>query len=94
MTNKLSLCPSSVYYEELSARFIKDSHQLRRLDQQGKELMTAEQMAEATTEIRREIISKHIPSLGGKIEPRSIPLEKLAALFEVGDLMKKTEDQR
>jgi len=81
------------HYAELSARLIRDTDQIRHLDQQGKELMTAEQMAEVTTKIRNQITSKEILSLGGKIEPRSIPIEKLMVLFEVGDLMKKTEAQ-
>jgi hypothetical protein len=79
------------HHEELSARFISDSNTLRRLDQQGKELMTAEQMADAAKSIRKEITSKVITSLGGKIEPRSIPVAKLMELFEVGDMLRKTE---
>ena len=76
--------------EMLSVRFISDSNTLRRLDQQGKELMTAEQMAEAAKSIRTEITSKVITSLGGKIEPRSIPVAKLMEFFEVGDIVRKT----
>jgi hypothetical protein len=79
------------HHEELSARFIRDSNTLRRLDQQGQELMTTEQMAEAAKSIRKEITSKVITSLGGKIEPRSIPVAKLMELFEVGNILKKTE---
>jgi hypothetical protein len=81
------------HHEELSARFISDSNTLRRLDQQGKELMTAEQMADAAKSIRKEITSKVITSLGGKIEPRSIPVAKLMELFEVGDMLRKTETE-
>ena len=79
------------HYEELSARFVRNSNSLRRLDQQGKELMTAEQMAEVAKSIRKEITSKVITSLGGKIEPRSIPMAKLMEIFEVGDMVRKTE---
>jgi hypothetical protein len=79
------------HHEELSARFISDSKTFRRLDQQGKELMTAEQMADSAKSIRKEITSKVITSLGGTIEPRSIPIAKLMELFEVGDMFRKTE---
>ncbi|MDM8560812.1 LamG domain-containing protein [Candidatus Parabeggiatoa sp. HSG14] len=79
------------HYEELSASFIRDSSSLRRLDQQGKELMTAEQMAEVAKSIRKEITSRVITSLGGKIEPRSIPVTDMMEIFEVGDMVRKTE---
>jgi len=79
------------HYEELPISFIRDS--LLRLIPQGKELMTAVQMADMARTIRHEITSKVITSLGGKIEPHSISVKKLMSLFEIGDIVQKTEDE-
>jgi len=50
--------------EELRVRTVLDSSSYRRLEQQGQELMTADQMAEAVENMKREITSEVYLGLG------------------------------
>ncbi len=78
--------------EMLRASTLLDTQQVRELTQKGKEIMSARQMADASANIKREIESKVIEGLG-KIEPQSLPMERLIQLFAVGKTWDMTEKQ-
>jgi hypothetical protein len=78
--------------EMLRASTFLDTQQVRELTLKGAELMSARQMAEAATNIKREIESKVIEGIG-KIEPQSLPVERLMKEFSVGETWKMTEKQ-
>ena len=78
--------------EELRVRTVLDSSSYRRLEQQGQELMTADQMAEAAANMKRDITS--VVYLGlGKIDSESLPIDKLITLFDIGETWKMDDDR-
>jgi hypothetical protein len=70
--------------KQLSVTMIADTNAVRELKQQGKELMSAQQIEEAANGIRKELTSKMIEGFG-KIEPESLTTETLTKAFSIGD---------
>ena len=76
--------------EKLDLSVVRSSSTFQDLDQSGKELMSAKQVADAAANIRRDITSTVIEGLG-TIKPESVPVEKLLELFDIGDTWKKDD---
>ena len=76
--------------ESLRTSKLLDTNQVRELTMTGAELMSAEQMARVSANIKTEIESKVIAGVG-KIDPQSLPLDRLMEVFSVGKTWEKSE---
>ncbi len=89
--NKVSL---DFRQEVLESTMVNSTRTMQNLQQSGALVMTAEQIADAASQLQREITSTVIPALGGTIQPQSLPVERLMELFEVKDAWKLAESAR
>lgn len=76
----------------LTMRQVANTDSVRDLQQQGKELFTADQMSNVASAIRTEITDISYPGLG-EIEEQSLTIEDLLKAFSVGDIWKMRQDQ-